>query len=641
MNEPPGLPSALGIEAVEWLGQGTDSLTVRVRGRWRRRRPTWSGQPLLVVESGGVRHRFPAMPEPPSLTGAAPGTWQMSFTVPAAVARPEGMRAWLQLGSVVVPLPVPVQSSTPSEPDDETLAQRRIRAAELAAEAAARRAADAEAEARELVEFGERLQREVETLQAALAVRERALRQAEQRAHAERALREELAEQLGAREAADEDEEAEGRIAELETELDELRRSLDEAEQVARAAAVARRRAEERVAELARPRRGVADEDVLGAEFETQARAAPSRTLKRAAVRVPEDAERLATERRLLARRRERTPAAAQLQALRQELEARVRTEAQLRGELAAVRGALASAPEGNQPLSATLGELRATLGELRRAVENERAGRETAERRVALAYEAIQEVRDELERIREARPVQRAAPAPPPPAGEAGSAAGAEPASAAGIEAERLAAALARLREQTPAAEERPAERPSPSRWLWRALIVLARQDVNSAASVIAAIEPMSSEDAAAVARVLAAGALRRRLRRGGARLRGRRGLLDHVSALERSTLRFSQLRVEPQPALALVAAMIDPRWIEGERFTVAYNGGPYLHVRGHDRPLVSDAAIGEVTVSIVCSPQLLPAVLSGERPAGTTIYGELAPLELLREWLERAQSG
>src|SRR5690348_6694292 len=108
MSEPPALPSALGIEAVEWLAQGADSLTVRVGGRWRRRRPSISGQPLLVIEAGTTRRRFPAMPEPPGLTGAAPGTWQMSFSVPAAMMKRAGARAWLQLGSVVVPLPVPV-----------------------------------------------------------------------------------------------------------------------------------------------------------------------------------------------------------------------------------------------------------------------------------------------------------------------------------------------------------------------------------------------------------------------------------------------------------------------------------------------------------------------------------------------------
>src|SRR5947209_20101659 len=86
VSDSPSLPTAFGIEAVEWSQRGEDSLTVQVTGRWRRRRPLSPGQPLLVLEAEGHRHRFPAMPEPPGLTGAAPGTWQMSFTIPVELA---------------------------------------------------------------------------------------------------------------------------------------------------------------------------------------------------------------------------------------------------------------------------------------------------------------------------------------------------------------------------------------------------------------------------------------------------------------------------------------------------------------------------------------------------------------------------
>ena len=112
------MPSALGIEAVEWFARGEESLTVRVTGRWRRRRPALSGQPLLVIEADGQRHRFPAMPEPPGLTGAAPGTWQLSFTVPAALAPRRLERAWLQMGAVVVPLPVAVHGEDAADGRD-------------------------------------------------------------------------------------------------------------------------------------------------------------------------------------------------------------------------------------------------------------------------------------------------------------------------------------------------------------------------------------------------------------------------------------------------------------------------------------------------------------------------------------------
>src|SRR5947209_1363895 len=109
MTEPSGLPSALGIEAVQWLEQG-EIISVRVQGRWRRRRPSAGGQALLVIEAQGKRQRFPAMPEPPSITGAAPGTWQMTFSVPASLAPELADHAWLQLGAVAVPLPLPVRT---------------------------------------------------------------------------------------------------------------------------------------------------------------------------------------------------------------------------------------------------------------------------------------------------------------------------------------------------------------------------------------------------------------------------------------------------------------------------------------------------------------------------------------------------
>jgi hypothetical protein len=645
MNEPPGLPSALGIEAVEWLGQGSDSLTVRVRGRWRRRRPTWSGQPLLVIETDGNRHRFPAMPEPPSLTGAAPGTWQMSFTVPASVLGTGGIRAWLQLGSVVVPLPVPVDSPEGDRvADEQTLAQRRIRAAELAAEAAARRAAEAEAGARELGARTEALEREVDRLNATIVVREKALRASEQRAHAERARRMELEEQLsshGGREAVEEEqriEELEARIEELEDELERLRRSLVEAEQTARIAVAARRRAEDELAALSAPREpagaaGVAAGERLAAEFDTAAHSAPAVIRARAEVAVPEDAERLRFERELARARAGGAPPSADVDALRRELETRIRAETELRGELASLRGSVASdRPSSAAAVSETLAELREELGRLGGALQRERAGRELAEQRVAQAYDAIQEIRDELDQMRGSTGTEA-------PASQVLETGPAQP--AVSVEAERLSAALSRLRARTSPIEAEPeASAVQRTDWLWRALRVLAREDSETAAHVIGAMLPgTGAQHALELSRIAAAGPVRRRLRR--ARLRRRHTVLMELAELRRSSGPFAAMRIDPGAALNLAAAMIDPAWVGPERFTVAYNGGPYLNVRGPDRPLVSETPMMPVTVSIVCGPRVLSAVLMGARPAGTTIYGELRQLELLQEWLERAQSG
>ena len=151
------LPSSLGIEAVECVAEGGPSLTVRVIGRWRRR-PEVRGQATLVVETEAGRQRFQAMPEPPSLTGAAPGTWQMTFSVPAALAPVLPGRTFLQLGGVMVPLPIR-EVTIAAGPSAEVLEERRIRGSELAAESARRRAT-------ELADSVQRLEGELEQARA-------------------------------------------------------------------------------------------------------------------------------------------------------------------------------------------------------------------------------------------------------------------------------------------------------------------------------------------------------------------------------------------------------------------------------------------------------------------------------------------
>ncbi len=181
---------------MQWLAQG-ETVTVRVQGRWRRRRPGSGGQALLVLEALGQRHRFPAMPEPPSVTGAAPGTWQLSFSVPALLAPPHAERAWLQLGAVGVPLPMPVGLGT--EPvevpgDAEPAVTARRADADDALDSAHRRTAEVEQIAERLAASVSELEQSLEAarieparLTAALAELDRARRVAEQRAHAERA----------------------------------------------------------------------------------------------------------------------------------------------------------------------------------------------------------------------------------------------------------------------------------------------------------------------------------------------------------------------------------------------------------------------------------------------------------------------
>ncbi len=536
VNEPPGVPSALGIEAVEWFARGDENLTVRVTGRWRRRRPALGGQPLLVIEAGGQRYRFTAMPEPPGLTGAAPGTWQLSFTVPIELSPPSLQRAWLQLGAVVVPLPVTVQAEvgdTPGSPEPEVgaqaadeaadpqlLAERRLRSSELALQATRLRATRAEQAVADLAARVEELERELDALQAEparlralLAQRDAARRAAEQRAHAERAMRAELQDELAQQRGEGQETDAvlqelalaHMRVAELETEIERLSRQAAEAEQVAASARVARERAEADLEQWTAARRESAWEipdfgPRIAAEERLWRRLATGQV--RPAPRIPlrwQSPAALAAERRLvLSRPRLGTGApedAATLAALRRELAARVAAEAALRSRLARsahVSGAGDAGasetlpPSSGRVLTEALVELRAELLELRSLAETERDRRRRAETRAselqrqvgdyaarcAGAYEAIETLRAELERLRHA--VGAGAPESPAP--------GATPqpgarrvadAQARGVplpgsrgrgslDPARLDAALARLRESAAAAQEAAAQEAS-----------------------------------------------------------------------------------------------------------------------------------------------------------------------------------
>jgi hypothetical protein len=627
MSEPPALPSALGIEAVEWLAQGADSLTVRVGGRWRRRRPSISGQPLLVIEAGMTRQRFPAMPEPPGLTGAAPGTWQMSFSVPAELARRPGARAWLQLGSVVVPLPVPV-AEDPSAADDETLAQRRIRAAELAAESATLRVTEARAEAQELADRVAGLELELAEQTELAQASDRARRTAEQREHAERALRLELEERLAAGgipavpaiDAGDRG----LRIEELEDELEQLRRAFAEAEQVAAAAEVARRHAEQQLAASRQARPPAPFADSLRAELGLARGLAPVAPVSVAARPVPDDRVRLGRERQL-ADTRGRSPGPA---ASVGEPDPRIAsTLAQLGEELVRLRTQIAEAVAERANAE-------------RRAAELERALKERSARSAHI-LEVTEQLRAEIAEVRAgtepagASEDDEEAQAVPEPEVEPGP-----------VQAERLAEALTRLRESAPA----PA--PSPSlaapgirsdRWLAPALRNVSRRDRDGAAALLGALLVASVEEARDASGLMALGPARRRWRLGVTRLRGRSERFAALRKLLRSPTGLQDLSLEPSLAFVLAAAMIRPRWTLGERFTLAYDAGPYMHVRDGSPVSVTEEPLVAVATTIVCPPEVLLAVLGSAVPAGAevSVSGQQRPLELVQAWLQRAQGG
>ena len=730
------VPSALGIEAVEFVAEGGRTVTVRVTGRWRRRRPELRGQAMLVVENGTARQRFVAMPEPPSLLGAAPGTWRMSFTVPVELAPQLPGKTFLQLGAVMVPLPIgdvvvpgggqgADGDGLPEGPKPELLEARELRSSELAAESARRRAADAEAAVgalhAQVARIDDELMRardEADRLRDEIAERERRLRSSEQHGHAERARRVEVEQALTekTRAATHDLRVLHEHVADLERELRRMRRAVDEAHHLAAVAEAGRAAAE---AERASDEAGRAAAEAGRASDE--------------AGRAAAEAGRADAERRLA----ERPPAAPEPapaerpSSVAQARAARITSELVLARATATATGPGAAAPAppiaparaGDSAalrLESAMVEHRATglereLAEARdelagacRDLANAR--RELQRQRVLCerAYDAIDRVRGELTRLGgdvPAEPVVRAS-APPSP-----------------VQAEKLSAALARLREGTPpAAVQEPAaeaatpppERPTesaahperpPKPWLGKTFRTLVGRDPSVAGRLLLALLPaqraadpspvaydlvlgdlatarvtVSSTttqvdlgdtprpltevdfqlvgDLASIARLLAAGPVRRRLGRlpmGGrlARVRGDRRRLGALEALLDAPLTLGRLhaagvRIDPLLALTVAAIMIEPGWTAGERFTIAHRDPPapapdaYLHIRDARAPMAAEEPPhGPVAATIECPPDELLAVLAGEQVAFVAISDAQRSLALIRRWLDRAQCG
>jgi hypothetical protein len=494
-------PSAVGIETVEWSAEPGGNLAVRITGRWRRRRPITTGQPTLVIEADGRRHRYPAMPEPPSLAGTGPGVWRLSFTVPGWMA-PDLGRTWLQFGTVIVPLPVAVPAPGERQPIQMEAApaqqSREPPPAEVTepgaqgphaveperdADAGSPRSSpsprpvtpggqptEAGTTVSELASRMAALERELraaragrDELAASLADRDRSRRIAEQRAHAEQALRQDLARQLNlsareaerTRQAMGDLAAAEERIRGLERELAGARRRSDEAEQVAAAATVARERADgerthalQALAQRAEP----AAAETARLHFEAQLRgrraqdavwipaepiaAAPAPPPPPLPVPGPPSPPPPAPE-PLAPAAVAPAPAAGSdglVTTLRQELASRTRADAAVRARLIDAEARLAARILLEQRTTDALAQVRAELDTLRDALVRERALRAAADLRAAElerelegqralsrdAYDAIGELRGALDRLAAPQPEPAAVDEPaavPPPA--------------------------------------------------------------------------------------------------------------------------------------------------------------------------------------------------------------------------------
>ncbi len=283
-----------------------------------------------------------------------------------------------------------------------------------------------------------------------------------------------------------------------------------------------------------------------------------------------------------------------------------------------------------------TLAELRQELDRLAVVAAEASAARTAAEERAAIlerelhhyqsrsarAYEAIEELLEELERVRRAHPG---------PAAD-GTAGPRQP------EGSAVARARAASASSSPAQPTR-----TPGRWLERALRQLARRSPPLAGRLLVVLVPGAEMDQERLVHLLAAG----RLRRGRTRTLGEGASFEALKHRLAESGSIAELRLEPGLSFVLAAVMIDPHWTAGERFTIAYQlpsgatPGPYLEVHdGTPVTVTADADQASLTTTIACPADVLTAVLAGERPAGTTIHGEQRPLELVQGWLERAQS-
>jgi hypothetical protein len=194
------------------------------------------------------------------------------------------------------------------------------------------------------------------------------------------------------------------------------------------------------------------------------------------------------------------------------------------------------------------------------------------------------------------------------------------------------------------PPAEQPQASAPSDHRWLEWALRDLARADPPSAERLVAALAPDLELDRTKLIRRMAAGPIRRAL----ARLRRRSPIPPELREAFGARGSLADLELEPQGALWLVAVMIDRGRMAGESFTIAYrrpaalDPALYLQVWQHDRSMVRDTApSGRIAATVVCPPAALVRVLAGGPDGEASVIGDEWPLELVRVWIDRAQSG
>jgi hypothetical protein len=188
-----------------------------------------------------------------------------------------------------------------------------------------------------------------------------------------------------------------------------------------------------------------------------------------------------------------------------------------------------------------------------------------------------------------------------------------------------------------------------------WRATFGHGRSDIGVLAATQKSDLDFELQGRAIDFAELAAGGAGRRLR--GIEVRGSRRRLRALRRARRRPLELWDLAsagIDVWPGLLLLALAeaIDPRWSVGERFTIAFEieqspQGPVsatLHVQVRDgAPLAVSSTPHEPPVATVrLSERAFMCMLAGAPlPVGARILldGDPGPLELLIEWVDRAQ--
>jgi hypothetical protein len=110
----------LVVDRIQSSRSAVGETRLRLSGRWLDSEGESSGEEgLLVVHVEGRRHRFAADRDAAPETGAQPGQWSASFTVPSwAEPRQDGQAA-VWLGSAVIPVPALHGAGATLRPDDD------------------------------------------------------------------------------------------------------------------------------------------------------------------------------------------------------------------------------------------------------------------------------------------------------------------------------------------------------------------------------------------------------------------------------------------------------------------------------------------------------------------------------------------